>query len=400
MTCSAQESSSDLDTIRVSNSRLHGESGLADQEHLARLKIAEEVSSRSGKQLVPLNVQRQQSSQKSDNSPATNRGRPKQSARVRSGAPSSTQQPIRRQAQPPLSKCRGYSLTEFKSVSLDLNEIVVRDIEEQPIYLLSIRGYIRLSDGLFLPLAGFRDRLHVIKATLGPVSERPLMRPPLNCTFSYAGIDTGGAASEGLSLSQRGNRPFREEITIFFDCGYLVLQTSGDSNYLELESLSLYRISDELSSKSFRERLTTIPRKQSQQVFKGDLAPLLVMPQMARYTCKNRIALTDANSSVLVLDQIEFFRLPVATAYGSFVVASVSPSTSVGQQRNSQPDDAVEQPDLPQLADQSEKSKQEQSSPAPQARSGSEPSQRAEDYSGRLRRSAPLIVAGQRSLGE
>lgn len=356
----------------------------------------EQVASLYGKQLVPLVAQLQkphtnqgQVGSTGSQYQAQAKGRAKQAPRARTSAQAPVQiKPIQRENQQQ-AKCKGLSLQEFKGISLDQNEIVIRDVEGQPIYLMSICGYLRQSDGLFLPLNGLRDKQHLIKANLGPKSEKPLARPPLNCTFSYAGMSTGGA-SDGLSLSQRGNRPFTEEITIFFDCGYLILLSNGDNNYLELESLSLY---GEVLARSAREPVNSNLHKRTRQLFTSNFSPLLMIPQSARYTCKNRIALAGTNQSVLVLDELELFRLPVAAAYGSFVVAAISAqpaSTSAPQQT------------LVGLSKQLERQQppvSQETVPSGSVTDGNK-TEEAERYPSRKRRSAQLKLADHRSLGE
>lgn len=295
---------SDLDSLRVSSSQLSETQAVQDSSAATQMRIAEQVASRVGKQLVPLVPPRQSATSRPVAAAAAKPGQ-----KVAKTAKESAEDAASARR---TKKCAGLTLKEFQGVSLDPSEVIVRDAEGQPIYLLTLRAFLRQSDGLFLPLIAFRDnREHVIRSSLSPAfSSLPFSKPPLNCTFSYSTSETGGAS--GVPLSHLEDRPFAEEVHVFFECGSLVLQINGDGNHLELESLALYRPSEQPGQTG---KLADPPRAPA--LFASEFAPLLVFPRQTRYRCQNRVALAGLNASSLVIDEMEFLRLPIPTVYGS-----------------------------------------------------------------------------------
>lgn len=211
----------------------------------------------------------------------------------------------------PSGVCQWMSLQEFKNVSLVTGELIIRDGEGEPRYILTLRGSIKKDDDSYFPLNKFQVHPEASLVTIGRSgSSGSSVKLPGNCSTNLK--------SGNLLLQQRPDRSFEEKITLLVECGYLVLQMQSNGMYLVLKSISFYRNLDavspvSLSGRKNRTLLRTIPLMQSEHlVFSNEGTqnyPLLKLPLTSRYTCLDRIVLTGKNSVQLELNRFELQRL-------------------------------------------------------------------------------------------
>lgn len=246
-------------------------------------------------------------------------------------------------------------LRDFKNVSLDVGELIVRDEDEQPCYLLSMRGFIRLNENAYFPLGSFQSHplLHrfILLGSPSDGASSVQRSSYLNCSLLTS---EGDAPSPNLRYAPllRLTIPFKEEIIVRVKCGYLVLQIHGDGFHLTLDSLSFYQDPDVFSNNNNNshfqpldvpQRATNPQIESEHQVFSSEpvnvVSPLLMMPLTSRYTCQNRVVLTGNNSVQLVLDKFELQRLAFSP---SRELDLLLPPPQSGNNNNNQSDFVVQ----------------------------------------------------------
>lgn len=255
---------------------------------------------------------------------------------------------------PQKTNCNWMPLHGFKNVSLETGELIVRDEDEQPCYLISMRGFIKFNEDAYFPLSNFQvhPQLHKVILMGRPSDGASVRSAYLNCSLPTS---NSGVSSSSLRYSPllKLTFPFREEIVIRVSCGYLVLQIHGDGFRLNLDSLSIYQdpsVAQEPGRKRTHEIVPVHLASSTESehlIFSSELAssvaaPLLSLPLTSRYVCQNRVVLTGNNSIQLELDRFELQRLAFTTGaqgksetynnqHQSGSVAAVSKNTAVRQ---------------------------------------------------------------------
>lgn len=235
----------------------------------------------------------------------------------------------------PYGSCGWMSLQDFKKVSLDNGETIIRDSQDQPSYILSMRAYLMWNNSAYIPLNNLKVLSSIIKFD-GPNDGASVQSLPLNCSFVVNDNAPGQASSNNNAFTsllvpiQNQNRPFKEEIIILVDCGYLVLETYGDGAFLSLNTISFHQnikppsvINEERSGKSFIDTesqghlvfSSSSSNNSSTPSSSSNNVPLLTIPLISRYICENRVILNGSQSIQLVLDRFELQRLtyPIET---------------------------------------------------------------------------------------
>lgn len=357
------QKSVDFDDLAVSDSGLNGllNDHMVKPDSHPPIKPVDKITNQIGKPLIPLpqqNLKRQSQS---------SYGKFSETRSTQRATTTTTLRPRIRQSQElrslqqlggrisggdgdtPRKECDWMRLQDFKNVSLETGELIVRDDEEQPCYLLSVRGFIKLNENGYFPLSNFQfhhPRLHRFILTGSP-SDGASVRTPylLNCSVLTS---DGSVPSSNMRYSPllRLTFPFKEEIIIRVKCGYLVLQIHGDGFHLTLNSLSFYQDPTvrrtqerDRNSKNSREIL---PQMESEHlVFSSEpvsaASPLLMIPLTSRFTCQNRVVLSGNNSVQLVLDKFELQRLAFSPSRNSDPQANTSIGHSdlvLGKQRS------------------------------------------------------------------
>lgn len=258
--------------------------------------------------------------------------------------------------------CHWLALRNFGNLTLATGLVLVRDTNEQPVYFLSLRAFIKLNDGLYFPLRNFRahpagayklefedeqqqqlsssQKTSASSASTGTSTGSQTstnQRLVLNCSLANSNSNEqasnggGPVARVSLMSAQRANRVFAEEITIQVSCGYLVLRLRGNGTYLVLVGIAFYQDGDAVASRTTtalrRQQQAPPPQKQinptpsmrsEHLVFStwpqaesgaNQELPLIFMPSYSRYFCQSRVVLTGNNSVQLVLERFELMRL-------------------------------------------------------------------------------------------
>lgn len=233
----------------------------------------------------------------------------------------------------PSGVCQWMSLQEFKNVSLAAGELIVRDSEGEPRYILTIRGFLRRDDDSYFPLNKFQVHPEASKVVIGSSSIGAGFNLPGNCSTNFK------SGNLYLQPIQKPGRLFEEKITLHAECGYLVLQLQGNGIYLVLKSISFYRNLDAVSQapvpgKKNRPQSRAIPLMLSEHlVFSNEGTqsyPLLVFLLSSRYICQDRIVLTGKNSVQLELTRFELQRI-THPMLREFKMRSVEDATDINQ---------------------------------------------------------------------
>lgn len=215
----------------------------------------------------------------------------------------------------PSGVCQWMSLQEYKNVSLVTSELIIRDNDGEPSYILTIRGSIKRDDNSYFALNSLQVHPGASKVLHSGLNIGSKASLPLNCSASMKD-------GKGL-LSQRSDIPFEEKITLLAECGYLVLRLQINGLYFSLKSISFYRnldavSQDPLQNRRSRQPSRAIPPMQSENlVFSNEGTqnyPLFVMPITSGYSCQNRIVLMGKNSVQLELSRFELRRLEYPTS--------------------------------------------------------------------------------------
>lgn len=212
--------------------------------------------------------------------------------------------------------CSWMTLDEFKNVSLDTIEIIIKDTEEQPCYILTMRAHLRLNDTKFVPLNKFRS-YHYYKAFYHNPNDGASVQALINCSLSTTGED-------GATGPLKTNTPLREEITIAIECGYVVLNLRSQGSSLRLDDLSFYQSVVTPGTqmpfvKTNRGIARTIPQLTPEHLVfttrDTGSSPLIVTPLVSRFVCHNRVVLKGNNSVEFVSDRLELVRLLYAPSF-------------------------------------------------------------------------------------
>lgn len=248
--------------------------------------------------------------------------------------------------------CDWMPLNDLQRVSFDTGEVVVRNSEDQPTYILTISGFIKQNQSSYFPLKNFRPHPFGSKIMFENLDDNTSEPLALDC-FMPSSRATG-MTSMYLMPSQKAYSSFKEEITILVECGYLELHIRGNGSYLSLERLSFYRDADHhhnMPQQQQQQPTEPYPRsngnnnKQPTQklpirikppsswnhpehlvfsTYGTHNSPLLTIPLISRYKCLNRITLTGNNSVQLNLDRFDLQRLTVPSTKKSTIVADSS----------------------------------------------------------------------------
>lgn len=223
------------------------------------------------------------------------------------------------------------TLQDFKNISINSHDIVIKDQFGQPCYLLHIGAFIKWNDDAYFALDNFKTFPHINKLSLtNGTSDADRASLPLNCSIKSA---SGLAEYVGLLSINLKMRPiFREEILIFVNCGYLKLVILSDLEVMSLESISFYQYSQinpfELGLNKMISFTHLIFTTNS-----SNTAPLLLMPVDSRYVCNYRVVLTGNNKIQLVLHKFELQRLSLPMLFPKDSVAGQQVQGSMSSAR-------------------------------------------------------------------
>lgn len=210
--------------------------------------------------------------------------------------------------------CQWMTLDEFKNVSLDTVEVIIKDKQENACYILTIRAYLKKDEFTYFPVNKYKT-YHYDKNFYTIPSDGANNRFPTNCSLT-------SISGDGATGPLRTVIPFQEEITISVECGYLILKFVSQGYYLKLETLSFYQNSGNSEThspnqrsnyqdrgfyrskpKMSNEHLVFSPKNTSQN------PPLLITPLVSRFVCQNRVVLNGFNEVQFVTDKFELLRL-------------------------------------------------------------------------------------------
>lgn len=209
--------------------------------------------------------------------------------------------------------CQWMTLNEFKNVSLDTIEVIIKDMHGNACYILTMRAYLRRGDTDYFPMKNFKF-YHYDRASYTNPSDGANLRSFNNCSLT-------STSEDGSTGPLRMIAPFQEEITISVDCGYILLKLVSQGFYLKLENISVYQDLEPPETRpAIQKRIgkgfsRSIPRISADDlVFSpknttGLNNPLLIVPLVSRFVCQNRVILDGFNQVKLVTDRFELLRL-------------------------------------------------------------------------------------------
>jgi len=216
-----------------------------------------------------------------------------------------------------------------------MSELIICNGRGRSCYSLTMQAFIRWTEDDYIPLNNFKAYSNAGGVVLEKPHDGISARPSTNCLSTKPAHNGTVTGLNSRSSSWKAN--FREELVIFVDCGYLILQLVTDGSFLTLEAISFYQRADiasqiDMAEGDPRDALPVVPsRRPEHLVFtsKGSKNyPLFTIPLTSRYVCRNRIELVANNSIQLVLDRFELQRLSYLSAMDRNAVIDSGPDGS------------------------------------------------------------------------
>lgn len=228
--------------------------------------------------------------------------------------------------------CQWMTLNEFKNVSLDTMEVIIKDLQENICFILTMRAYLKKDEFNYFPVNKLESYQYDKNFYTIP-SDGANIQSPKNCSLT-------SISGDGATGLLRTIVPFQEEIIISVECGYLILKFVSQGYYLKLENISFYqnsrkpenaRSSNQRSNPQLRGVSRSIPKMSHEHlVFSpkntSQNLPLLITPLVSRFVCQNRVVLDGFNEVQFVTDRFELSRLLYAP--------SLMPLPSQGNYKN------------------------------------------------------------------